>query len=251
MPSEDGAAAPPSSLTPKVYDCGESAVLVEFDVGYSKSISLAILQISQRLHGSHLEGYVESIPAASSLTISYDPLVLSRESLVAAIESACAMPPGTSAGGRLWTIPCVYGGASGPDLGDVAREAGVSEAEAAVLHASQTYVVSMLGFLPGFAYLVELPERLRLPRRATPRPRVPAGSIAIASGMTAIYPLESPGGWHLIGWTPVPMWDVSRQEEPLFAPGDRVRFEAVDAQQAEALRARVAEGWVPAPEAAV
>ncbi|MBT3070800.1 5-oxoprolinase subunit PxpB [Rhodomicrobium sp. Az07] len=248
MPAEDRVVAPPSLLNPEVYDCGESAILVDFGAGYSKSISLAILQISERLHGSHLEGYRESIPAVTSLTISYDPLVLSKERLVAAIESACATPLGTGAASRLWIIPCVYGGASGPDLGDIARAARLSETEAAGLHASETYVVSMLGFLPGFAYLVELPERLRVPRRATPRARIPAGSIAIAADMTAIYPLESPGGWHLIGWTPVPMWDMARRDEPLLRPGDRVRFRAIDAGESETLRARVAEGWMPKPE---
>jgi KipI family sensor histidine kinase inhibitor len=248
MPTEDEVVAP-LSLQPRVYDCGESAVLVEFGVGYNKTVSLAILQISERLHGSHLEGYRESIPALSSLTICYDPLVLTKERLVAAIESACAIPLGAGAAARLWTIPCVYGGASGPDLGDIAREAQLSEGEAAALHASETYVVSMLGFLPGFAYLAELPERLRLPRRATPRARVPAGSIAIAADMTAVYPLESPGGWHLIGWTPVPMWDMARRAEPLLRPGDSVRFRAIDAEEGEALRIRVAEGWLPTPEA--
>jgi len=236
-------------LQPKVFDCAESALLVDFGPVRDTSLSLAIFQISERLYATGLEGYRESIPGLSSLTICYDPLLLSKERLVEAIESACETLDGTGVAARLWTIPCLYGGATGPDLGDVARAAGISEAEVIALHAGEVYVVSMLGFLPGFAYLSGLPERLRLPRRATPRARVPAGSVAIAADMTAVYPLESPGGWHLIGWSPVPMWDMARRDAPLLRPGDHVRFQPVGADEADALTRRVAEGWLPSPEA--
>jgi KipI family sensor histidine kinase inhibitor len=105
----------------------------------------------------------------------------------------------------------------------------------------------MLGFAPGFVYLGDLPQALRLPRRATPRARLPAGSVAIASDMTAIYPIESPGGWHLIGITPVALWDMARRDEPLLKPGDHVRFKPVSEAEAEALRRLAAEGWAPEP----
>ncbi len=107
------------------------------------------------------------------------------------------------------------------------------------------YEVAMLGFLPGFAYLRELPESLRIPRRATPRARVPAGSVAIAADMTAIYPIESPGGWHLIGSTPFPPWDIARFDQPFLRAGDRVQFHPVDAAEAEEFRQRLAEGFIP------
>ena len=154
----------------------------------------------------------------------------------------------TAAGpGRTFEIPVLYGGEAGPDLDEVAARAGIAAQEAARLHASQLYHVYMLGFLPGFAYLGSVPEPLRLPRRATPRARVPAGSVAIASDMTAVYPLESPGGWHLIGSTPVVLWDMARQDEPLLKPGDRVRFVPIDDVEAAGLRLRAAAGWKPEP----
>jgi KipI family sensor histidine kinase inhibitor len=105
----------------------------------------------------------------------------------------------------------------------------------------------MLGFLPGFAYMGDLPRELQLPRRATPRARVPAGSVAIAAEMTAIYPLESPGGWHLIGWTPIPLWDMARMDGPLLRPGDKVSFKPVGPDEAATLAARIEAGWLPEP----
>jgi len=123
----------------------------------------------------------------------------------------------------------------------------MTASEAASLHAGQLYQVYMLGFLPGFAYLGDLPEPLQLPRRSTPRARVPSGSVAIAAEMTAVYPLESPGGWHLIGYTPIVLWDIVRQDEPLLKPGDQVRFVEVSSRESEELRDRSAAGWRPEP----
>src|SRR5262249_27284071 len=144
-------------------------------------------------------------------------------------------------------LPVVYGEDAGPDLSDVAARLGMLPEEVIDLHTAQTYHVYMLGFAPGFAYLGDLPQALRLPRRGTPRARVPIGSVAIASDMTAIYPLESPGGWHLIGITPLVLWDMARRDEPLLMPGDHVRFKPINAEEAEALRHNAAEGWAPKP----
>ncbi len=232
-------------LCPKFFDCAESALLVDFGRQYGKRLSLAILQISERLEAAMLPGFKESIPALSSLTVLYDPLKLSRERIAIEVQQICENSGGVGDRGRTWEIPVAYGGEGGPDLGDVAHQAGMTEREVIALHAAHAYYAYMLGFLPGFAYLGDLPEKLRLPRRATPRARVPAGSVAIASDMTAIYPLESPGGWHLIGHTPVIPWDMKRREEPLFRPGDQVRFIQVEACEAEELRRLAAEGWTP------
>ncbi|MGC2630832.1 MAG: 5-oxoprolinase subunit PxpB [Rhodomicrobium sp.] len=229
------------------FDCAESALLVDFGVRYSKSLSLEILTISEGLAKRELPGMKESIPALSSLTVFYDPLLLSRERLTAEIEAVCSAEQTTALRSRTWELPVIYGGESGPDLEDVASRAGLTASEAASLHAGELYQVYMLGFLPGFAYLGDLPEPLRLPRRSTPRTRVPAGSVAIAAEMTAVYPLESPGGWHLIGYTPIVLWDIARQDEPLLKPGDGVRFVEVDSLEAEELRNRSAAGWRPEP----
>jgi KipI family sensor histidine kinase inhibitor len=229
------------------FDCSESALLVDFGAEYSKLLSLAILDASGRLAESGLPGLKESIPALSSLTILYDPLQLSRERLIAEIEAICGAGLTPADCGRAWEIPAVYGAEAGPDLSEVAARTGLSAEEVIDLHAAQTYHVYMLGFAPGFAYLGDLPQALRLPRRATPRARVPAGSVAIASDLTAIYPLESPGGWHLIGSTPLVLWDMARRDEPLLKPGDHVRFRPVSADEAQALRDRAAKGWAPEP----
>jgi KipI family sensor histidine kinase inhibitor len=229
------------------FDCAESALLVDFGPHYNRPLSLAILDASERLAKAGLRGVKESIPALSSLTVLYDPLELPRERLIAEIDAVCGTEHTVADCGKTWELPVVYGEEAGPDLGDVATRAGISREEAIALHAAQTYHVYMLGFAPGFAYLGDLPEALRLPRRATPRARVPAGSVAIASDLTAVYPLESPGGWHLIGMTPVTLWDMARRDEPLLKPGDRVRFVPVSEDDAQVLQRRAAQGWAPEP----
>ena len=230
-----------------LFDCAESALSLDFGPHYSKSLSLAILDASGQLAKAGLPGLKESIPALSSLTVLYDPLQLPKERLITEIEAICGAAQAAAISSRTWELPVVYGGEAGPDLGEVAARAGISEDQIVALHAAQTYHVYMLGFAPGFAYLGDLPQALRLPRRAAPRARIPAGSVAIASDMTAIYPLESPGGWHLIGFTPVVLWDMARRDQPLLEPGDQVRFKPVSKEEAEFLRHRAADGWVPAP----
>jgi KipI family sensor histidine kinase inhibitor len=229
------------------FDCGESALLVDFGPYYRQTLSLAILNAAGRLTNSGLPGLRECVPALSSLTVFYDPLQLPRERLVTEVETLFASAQTIEDHGRTFEIPVMYGGEAGPGLDEVAAKAGITAGEVVRLHSSQLYHVYMLGFLPGFAYMGSVPEPLRLPRRATPSARVPAGAVAIAADLTAVYPLESPGGWHLIGSTPVVLWDMARQEEPLLKPGDRVRFVPIDSVEAAALRQRVASGWRPEP----
>jgi KipI family sensor histidine kinase inhibitor len=237
-------------LRPIFRDCAESALCADFGDVYSVQASLAILSIACRLAEGSLRGIRESVPALSTLTIFYDPLELSRDRLVEEIEAACATPVRLGHQPRTWTLPTLYGGGSGPDLLEVAAKLGISSDELIHLHCNRTYHVYMLGFLPGFAYLGDVDEKLRLPRRSTPRARVPAGSVAIASDMTAIYPPESPGGWHILGYTPVPLWDMNLRDEPLFRPGDQVRFQPVGAPELQDLEHRLSTGWLPEPEEA-
>ena len=235
------------SLSPTFFDCAESALLVDFGSPYDKGMSLAILGLGDRLESSGLEGLRETVPALSSLLIIFDPLVLTRDRLVTEIEKLCEVPNEKLGKAQTWEIPVTYGGQRGPDLEELVRLTGLTAGQAISLHAEPLYHVYMLGFMPGFAYLGDLPDRLRLPRRSTPRSNVPSGSVAIASDLTAIYPLESPGGWHLIGWTPVALWDMARQQEPLLRPGDQVRFKPISSAEAEKLCARVEAGWTPEP----
>jgi KipI family sensor histidine kinase inhibitor len=127
-------------------------------------------------------------------------------------------------GGRTFEVPVSYGGEFGPDLAEVAAFAGLDEAAVIELHIGVRYRVFMLGFLPGFAYMGRVDNRIAAPRKASPRFRVPAGSVGIAGVQTGIYPRESPGGWQIIGRTTIPLFDLSKSPPALFAPGDTVRF---------------------------
>ena len=166
------------------------------------------------------------VPAYASVLVPFDPEETSeaaaRARILAALRRALDGPP--AAPGPLFEIPVRYGGLDGPDLAEVAERTRRSEADVVALHAGPEYRVFLVGFVPGFPYLGVLPAELELPRRATPRVRVPSGSVAIAGRQTGIYPFPTPGGWHLIGRTDAPIWDARRDPPALLAPGARVRF---------------------------
>jgi inhibitor of KinA len=185
-------------------------------------------------------GVVETVPTFRSLMVHYDPLVTSRDALESAIRGRIGRQEERPRAARLWQVPVCYEGAFAPDLPEVAARLALSPAEVVGLHSETQYHVYMLGFLPGFPYLGDLPERLALPRRADPRLSVPAGSVAIALTLTAIYPYESPGGWHLIGATPIRLFDAARARPTLLLPGDAVRFEPIAPARFAALREAVA-----------
>ena len=159
----------------------------------------------------------------------FDPLVVDSAWIEAELRDALAeLPEGRDVERALVDVPVCYGGELGPDLGDVAAFAAGSAEEVIALHASVIYTVYLVGFVPGFAYMAEVNARIAAPRRASPRTAVPAGSVAIAGGQTGIYPSSTPGGWNIIGRTPVKPYDPSRAVPFLFQPGDRVRFRPVD-----------------------
>ena len=155
-------------------------------------------------------------------------MVTSRAELEQAIAALLDRRSGLCRDATLWRVPVCYEGEFAPDLAEVARLTELTPREVVGLHSAVRYHVYMLGFLPGFPYLGDLPPQLALPRRADPRVRVPAGSVSIATTLTAIYPYESPGGWHLIGATPIRLFDPERPRPALLAPGDIVRFEPID-----------------------
>lgn len=177
----------------------------------------------------------------------YDPLVTSAEPLVAVIREFLAgeaQPPHSA---RVWRVPACYEEHCAPDLADVARTKGLSISEVVRLHSEVRYHVYMVGFVPGYPYIGDLPAELALPRRTNPRVRVPAGSIAIATQMTAIYPIESPGGWHLIGATPVRLFDPSWERPALLSPGDAVQFEPISWFEYQRVRHAVTAGAYTVP----
>src|SRR3984893_6395734 len=218
---------------------GDRALVVEFGDRIDQALSAEVLHLDASFGSSGLAGIVETVPTFRSLMVHYDPLVTTRADLEQAIASLLDREPGTRSTGTLWRVPVCYDGEFAPDLAEVARLTGLSPGEVVALHSGTRYHVYMLGFLPGFPYMGDLPAQLALPRRADPRLRVPAGSISIATSLTAIYPYESPGGWHLIGATPIRMFDPERPKPALFAPGDAVQFHPIDAAAFAAIRKAV------------
>lgn len=201
----------------RISHVGDTAFAVEFDDG------AAVLGLNAAIRRAGcIPGLVETIPTLRSLLVIFDPLAISQAEMEDRIRGL-AVTAGEVAreDGRLWRIPVRY---DGPDLDDVARICGLSSDQVVALHSRTIYRVRMLGFMPGFAYMGDLPPGLRLPRRAEPRLKVPAGSVAMADDMTAIYPWESPGGWHLLGRTDMVLFDQERDPPALLATGDRVEF---------------------------
>jgi KipI family sensor histidine kinase inhibitor len=175
-----------------------------------------------------LAGVVDVVPAYASIVVHYDPLVVAHAEMAARVAAIVREAPSAMAAapGRRHEIPVRY---DGPDLEEVARRCGLETAEVVARHASVEYRVELVGFVPGFGYLAPLDPALVLPRRDRPRRTVPAGSVAIAGAQTGIYPLATPGGWHLIGRTDVVLFDPAREAPSLLHAGDRVRFVALDA----------------------
>ena len=206
----------------RCYLLGETAVVLELEPPVTLATQKRIWRLAQRL--PELPGVVEAIPGMNNITVVLrDPhtgALDAIERLQRWWEESEALEPES----RNIDIPVVYGTAAGPDLGEVARHAGLTEKQVVELHASVDYVVWFLGFQPGFPYLGGLPEQLATPRRDEPRLLVPAGSVGIGGAQTGIYPLATPGGWQLIGHTPLPLFDPHRDEPVLLRPGDTVRF---------------------------
>ncbi|MDA8216334.1 MAG: 5-oxoprolinase subunit PxpB [Dehalococcoidales bacterium] len=226
---------------PRLLPAGESALVVEFADAITPEANERVMALARALAARPLAGLGEAVPTYRSLLVHFDPLLLGEERLrrhLAFLLGDLAAGPadvGTGREGRLHEIPTVYGGEMGPDLAGVAAITGLDEDEVVRLHGEETYTVYMIGFLPGFPYLGTLPEALATPRLESPRLAVPAGSVAITGRQTGIYPMESPGGWRIIGRTPWRLFDVRRDPPSFLAPGDRVRFVPVAAADFERL----------------
>jgi KipI family sensor histidine kinase inhibitor len=200
----------------KLLPYGDRAVLIE------PADPDGVLPLRDWLIEQRFSGIMMVLPAARTVLVEVDPAELPvprlHELLAAAETSAAATEP---ADAGLVELPVRYDGA---DLGTVADDAGLAVEEVVALHSGAEYIVRFCGFSPGFGYLTGLDRRLQLPRLTTPRPSVPAGSVAIAGGYTGVYPRSSPGGWRLLGSTDVPLFVLDRQPPALLAPGVRVRF---------------------------
>lgn len=222
--------SPPS---PTLAPLGDAAVLIVLGDAIDDEVNARVHAVAaavDALHGRDPR-FGRPVPAYASVLVPVDPLDPGVESAIERLRPVAAEAAGRpaaepGAGGRAAAIqlPTRYGGADGPDLEDVAALHGLRPADVVELHASVDYRVHFLGFAPGFAYLARVPAAIATPRFATPRLRVPAGSVAIAGEQTAVYPFDSPGGWRLIGRTDVRVWDLRRDPPALLLPGRRVRF---------------------------
>ena len=227
-------------MSVRFLPCGDTALVVEFGARIDRALNARVLRLNAAVRAARIPGIVETVPTFRSLMVHYDPVSTESGSVAAAIERLLEHDAATQRTVKRWRVPACYRAPHAPDLEDVAQRTGLTAAEVVRRHSAARYQVYMVGFSPGFPYLGDLPQELALPRRTDPRVRVPRGSIAIAAGMTAIYPVESPGGWHLIGATPVRLFDLAWPQPALFAAGDEVEFESIDAAAFGDIQAAIA-----------
>jgi len=218
----------------RIVPAGDSALIVEFEERIDPAINARAIALADSLQAAAIAGVRDVVPTYRSVAVFFDPLRTNYDTLLERIERDAGRPaPDAARQAEPVRIPVCYGGDLGPDLGAVAAFGGISADEVIALHASATYRVFMLGFVPGFAYMGIVDARIAAPRHSTPRVRVPAGSVGIAGVQTGIYPAETPGGWQLIGRTPIKPFDANRAQPFLMKAGDAVRFYAIDRAEYE------------------
>ncbi|NIE61080.1 MULTISPECIES: 5-oxoprolinase subunit PxpB [unclassified Burkholderia] len=207
---------------PRIYPLGDAALVCEVPPPATLDCQRRVWAVAEAARA--WPDVIDVVPGMNNLTIVFDALATTADSLTPALRDAWETADVEHADGREVEIPVEYGGAAGPDLPAVAAHTGLSADEVVARHAAGAYVVFFVGFQPGFAYLGGLDAALHMPRRAAPRLEVPAGSVGIGGAQTGIYPATSPGGWQLIGRTSLVLFDPARPQPTLLLPGDRVRF---------------------------
>ncbi len=229
----------------KILTCGEGAVTVEFSRKINSRAGAAAISLAGQLRQQNAAGICEIIPTYRSVTLCYDPLKISYKELKRLIAS-CVRHPRAAAQDeesvRRFYIPVCYGGPFGPDLEYLAQRSGLDPREVVRRHISREYPINMIGFLPGFPYLSGMDASIAAPRLENPREKIPAGSVGIGGNQTGIYPIASPGGWRLIGRTPVRLYDPHRDPPVLYRAGDRIRFYPVSEQEYREIEAAVSAG---------
>lgn len=211
---------------------GDALLLVEFEARIDPAINARAIALAAALTTARLPGVRDVLPTYASVAIHFDPLRADLAAILAAIERhADAAAADEVAERALIEVPVCYGGAFGPDLDEVAEFGGCTAEDVIERHSSRTYQVYMLGFVPGFAYLGTVDDRIAMPRRAAPRQAVEPGSVGIAGQQTGVYPIRTPGGWRIVGRTPLRFFDPNRDSPSLLGPGDRVRFCPITPEQ--------------------
>ena len=217
-------------MKPTISPVGDCAISIDFGQVIDPKINRHIRQIIEQIKDLQLDGVIELVPTYCALLVQYDAMVYSYSDICRILEPTLQESV-TDSANELVTIveiPTVYGGEFGPDLGFVASYNHLSEAEVVSIHSGTDYLVYMLGFIPGFTYLGGMDPRIATPRLSSPRTLIPAGSVGIAGEQTGTYPSDSPGGWQIIGRTPVTMYDMSKEQAALLQAGDYVRYVSID-----------------------
>ncbi len=226
----------------RLLDAGERALVVEFGSTVDPAINGQVLALDAAFVAASIEGVRETVPTYRSLMIHYDPLLISRETLVMRVAEFEAAHPQAPKPGAVWTFPCCYDPVIAEDIAELAALVKLDVAEVARIHASGAYRAYMYGFAPGYCYLGGLPQALAVSRRATVRPPTPENVVLVGGGLSLVATFSMPTGWYVAGRTPERMFAPQRARPFLVKVGDELRFEPIDAQTFAALDARAAKG---------
>ena len=226
-------------MKPTISPVGDRAISIDFGQVIDPTINRHIRQTIERIKELQLEGIIELVPTYCALLVEYDAMLYSYSEICNIIEPTLeeGMANTTNELVTVVEVPTVYGGEFGPDLSFVASHNHLSEDEVISIHSGTDYLVYMLGFIPGFTYLGGMDSRIATPRLSSPRTLIPAGSVGIAGEQTGTYPSDSPGGWQIIGRTPVTMYDMSKAQAALLKAGDYVRYVPIDESEFHRIKA--------------
>lgn len=226
----------------KFLTAGDSAIVMEFGDTIEKEINAKIATVVKNLKKKNIDGILDVLPTYRSILINYDPVKISYNEMIDKLkELNNSKSSGQSDEVRLIEIPTLYGKKYGPDIEFVAEHAKLSLDEVIKIHSGTDYLVYMMGFMPGFTYLGGLDERIATPRLKSPRIKIEAGSVGIAANQTGMYPIESPGGWQLIGRTPLKLYDDTKEPPVFIKAGDYIRYVPIDEEEYEKIAKEVAD----------